>query len=392
MLEKKDLEMISESVAGIVEAKTAEMQKSLEDSIAQAVEAKMEEKGINKIEKKIFGAAKEVEGLEGKEKVAKFIKALFARDGEAVKAIVGKSMTEGTANDGGVLVPEEFRAEIARIAESFGLFRSLARVIPMRRDTLNLPKVTSSVSVSWPGEATAGTASQPVLGQVQLLSKTLVGITPISNELLEDADVDVVSLLSELFAEAIAGEEDNQGFSGSGSPFTGILNVAGTNLVTMAGGHTSFDDISADYLRDLITKAKVTTLAGAGFYMHPEVWARVQKIKENNQHIASFANPLVTKDAPNGAGVVGYIWGKPVYLTEKITATDAVATKFVIFGNLKYAYLGDRKQVTMTVSEHATIGAANMFESNMSALRVTERVGIVIALPSAFSILKTAAA
>lgn len=392
MLEQKDLETISESVAGIVEAKMKETEKTLQDSIAAAVEAKMEEKGINKIEKKIFGAAKEVEGLEGKAKVAKFIKALFARDGEAVKAIVGKGMTEGTAADGGYLVPEEFRAEIVRIAEDFGIFRRLARVIPMRRDTLNLPKVTSSVTVSWPGEATAGTASQPVLGQVQLLSKTLVGITPISNELLEDADVDVVELLSELFAEAIAGEEDNQGFSGSGAPFTGVLAVAGTNLVTMVGGDTSFDDISADYLRDLITKVKVSTLSGAGFFMHPEVWARVQKIKENSQHIASFANPLITKDAPNGAGVAGYIWGKPVYLTEKITGTDAVATKFVVFGNLKYAYLGDRKQVTMTISEHATIGAANMFESNMSALRVTERVGIVIALPSAFSILKTAAA
>ncbi len=368
------------------------LEKSLPELVGKIIDSKFEEKGINKIEKKIFGGMKEVEGLEGKEKMAKFIKAVYNRDKEMAAAIVGKTaMTEGTDSQGGYLVPEEFRAEIVRLAEDFGIVRKLCRVIPMKRDTLNLPKITSSVTVYWPGEATAGTVSQPVLGQVQLLSKTLVGLTPLSNELLEDADVDTVTLLVELFAEAISGEEDNQGLMGSGSPFTGVMAESGTTVVTMTSGKDTFAELDADDLRDLISGVKPLALIGAAFYMHRTVWAIVQKLKENSQHIASFANPIVSGDASKATGIVGYIWGYPVYLSDKMPTTTAVSTKFILFGSLRFAYLGDRKQMTVAVSEEATIGSTNLFESNMSAVRITERIAFKVALASAFSILKTAA-
>ncbi len=384
MTEIKTLEQVGEVISEVLE-------KSLPELVGKIIDGKLEEKGINKLEKKIFGSAKEIEGLEGKERTARFIKAVFNRDKETAMALAGKAMTGGTDANGGYLVPDEFRAEVVRMVEDFGIVRKLARVIPMKRDTLNLPKITSSVTVYWPGEATAGTASQPVLGQVQLLAKTMVCLTPLSNELLEDADIDTVGLLVELFAEAIIGEEDNQGLMGSGSPFTGIMSASGTNLVTMASGKETFQELDADDLRDLISQVKVMALPGAAFFMHRNVWAIVQKLKENSQHIASFASPIVSGDASKATGIVGYIWGYPVYLSDKITGTTAVSTKFMIFGNLKFLYLGDRKQMTVDISQDATIGSANMFESNMSAVRITERIALTVALASAFALLKTAA-
>jgi len=388
MLEQKDLEQVGEVFAQALE----KTMPTILEKTGEAIEKKFEEKGYNKIEKKIFGFAKEVEGLEGKEKIARFVKAVFNRDKETARAISGKAMTEGTDSQGGYLVPEEFRAEVIRLAESFGIVRNQCRVIPMKRDTLNLPKITTSVSVYWPGETNAGTVSAPVLGQVQLLAKTLVGLTPISNELLEDADVDTVSMLAELFAEAIAGEEDAQGLIGDGSPFEGVLNDSDINIVTMESGKTDFTDITVDYLRDVISKVKPLALSGAGFYMHRGVWNIVQKLTENGQHISTFSNPIITGDASKGVGIVGYIWGYPVYLPEKMDSVSGAGKKFILFGNLQFAYLGDRKQMTMAVSEEATIGTTNLFESNMSAVRITERIGFKVALGQAFACLKTAAA
>lgn len=379
-------------------AQLSEMiEKSLEKmdiagTVEKAVEAKLEEKGIGAMHKKIFGASEDVKDLEGKEKCARFVKALFAKDREVLTALSSKAMTGGTAADGGYLVPDEFRSEVIRLVEDFGIVRKMARVIPMKRDTLNLPKVSASVTVSWPGEATAGTASQPTLAQVQLLAKTLVGLTPMSNELLEDADVDVVALLVELFAEAIAGEEDGQGLVGTGSPFTGVIAAAGTTVVTMAAGKDTFAEADLDDYRDLISQVKSTVLSGSAFFMHRSVWGLVQKLKENSQHVGAFQNPIVSTNAPQGVGVAGYLWGYPVYLSDKMPSVTAISTKFVIFGNLRYLYLGDRKQVTMSVSQDATIGAFNLFEMNMSAVRVTERIGLSVGLGEAFSILKTAAA
>lgn len=387
MLEQKDLEQVGEVVSSVLE-------KALPDTVNSAVEKALEAKGINAIEKKIFGSAKEVEGLEGKEKSARFIKAVFGRDKETARALVGqKALNEGTDNAGGYLVPEEFRSEVIRLAEDFGIIRRQCRVVPMKRDTMKLPKIASSVTVYWPGEATAGTESQPVLGQVSLVAKTLVGLTPITNELLEDADVDTIDLLVQLFAEAIAGEEDNQGLMGSGSPFTGVMNASGTTVVTMASGKDTFSELTADDLRDLVSQVKPLALGGSGFYMHRAVWAIVQKLKDTSgQYIASTSNPLITGDASKATGVVGYVWGYPVYLSDKLPSTTAVSTKFILFGNLKFAYLGDRKQMTIAISEEATIGSVNLFESNMSAVRVTERIAFETALASAFAILKTAAA
>lgn len=365
----------------------------IEGKAKNIIEKTIEEKGLADIKKKIFGNTEKIAKLEGKEKTAKFIQAVAKKDTGTIEAILNeKALVEGTDSAGGYLVPEEFRAEVVRMAEDYGIIRKLARVIPMKRDTLNLPKVTASVTVYWPGEAVAGTASQPTLGQVQLLAKTCVGLSVLSNELLEDADVDTIDLLVELFAEAIAGEEDSQGLVGSGSPFTGILNTSGVNIATMGAGDTAFSNLDADDLRDMISRLKPLALAGAGFIMHRSVWGIVQKLKENSQHIASFSNPLVTGDASKGTGVVGYIWGYPVYLSEKMPSTSAADTKFIIFGNLKYLYFGDRKQMSLKVSEEATVGSTNTFESNMSAVRITERIGMAVGLETAFCVLKTAAA
>lgn len=364
----------------------------IEGKAKKVAEKTMDEKGLDAMKAKLFGATKGYDKLEGKEKIAKFTRAVARKDVEAIKAINEKAMTEGTDNAGGYLVPEEFRAEVIRLAEDFGIVRGNARVIPMKRDSLVLPKVTSSVNVYWPGEGVAGTESQPVLGQVQLLAKTCVGLTVQSNELLEDAEVDTVALLMELFAEALAGEEDSQGLVGSGSPFTGILETSGVNVVTLGSGDTAFSNLDADDLRDMITQLKSLALNGAMFIMHREVWGIVQKLKENGQHIATFSNPLVTKDASKATGIVGYVWGYPVKLSDKMPSTSAVSTKFIIFGNMKYLYMGDRKQMTLKISEDATVGSNNVFEQNMSAVRITERIALAVGLETAFAVLKTAAA
>lgn len=384
---KEQLEAMAKSIVEGIKADLPEM-------IGKEVETRLEEKGISKINNKLFGGQAELSKLEGVEKMTKFFRAIRFGDAETANTLTAKekAMSGGTDANGGYLVPDEFRTEVARIAENFGIIRQLSRVIPMKRDTLRLPKITATVAVYWPGEGVAGTASQPTLGQITLLAKTMVCLTPVTNELLEDADADTIALLVELFAEAIAGEEDNQGLTGSGSPFTGVLADAGVTVVTQATGDTTFAKITADYMRDMISSVKPLVLQGAVFVMHRSVWATVQKLKgSDGQYIATTANPVTTGDATAGVGIVGYAWGFPVYLSEKMPSSTALSTKYVIFGNFKYLYFGDRKQMTVAMSEQATVGGTNLFEANMSALRITERIGLTLALPTAFVALKTSA-
>ena len=358
----------------------------------------MKEHGLDKIDRQYgnhpFLSPSEVKGLGKQEKVVKFIRALVTKDYVTVKAL-----SEGVDSAGGFQVPEEFAAEVNRIVEDFGLVRKLSRKIPMSSDTLNVPRLSASVSVSFPGENTAGTESEPVRENVQLLSKTAVGLTVESNEMLADANIDIVALLAELFGEALAGEEDLQGFVGTGAPFQGIIGETGTNIVTLAAGKNTFEEADADDYRDGISQVKPWSLQGAAWFLHRTVWGAVQKLKDSNgAFIASALNPIMNPVAGTpqslafGNLIVGTLWGYPVYLSDKLPATsDGVqaSKEFAIFGNLTHLYMGTREGMNMSISDSATVGTNDTFAANQSALRVTERFALSVGLPAAFAVLKT---
>jgi len=377
-------------------------EEQLKALLGQAVEARIKELGLDQIDRKfgmypahLIGKSQEdLAKLDKKQRVAAFFKAVYHRDAPTLANF--KAMNEGTGSAGGFVVPDEFAAEVNRIVEDFGLVPKLSKPYPMGSDTLRIPRLSASVTVSYPGEGAAATASQPTLAEVLLSSKTLVGITPLTNELLEDANVDLVDLLTELFAEAIAGEADNQGLAGVGTPFTGILGDAGVSVVTAPTGNSTFELASTpDNLRDLIAQVKPWALQGAAFVMHRTVWAIVQKKKSSTggDYFASAATPVLTPSGVVGMpnAVAGTLWGYPVYLSDKMPSTTAVSTKYIIFGNLRHLYWGRRKDIGVDIAREGTVGADNLFEKNMSAVRVMQRHAIAVGLPAAFAALKTSA-
>jgi HK97 family phage major capsid protein len=330
--------------------------------------------------------------LEGKEKTAKFLSALYNKDANSIAMF--KSLTEGTNANGGFLVPEEFASEVNRVVEDYGLVAKLARKFPMNSDTLNVPRLASSVTIYYAGEATAGTASQPVFENVQLLAKTAIGLTPMSNELLADANVSVVDLLTELFAEAIAGDLDLQGLVGTGT-FTGILADTGVTVVQPSAGNSTFTLCSTvDNMRDLIANVKPWSLQGAGYIMHRTIWALLQKSKASTsgEYFGSAVNPMLTGTNQGfPTAQAGTLWGYPVYLSDKMPSTTAISTKYVIFGNLKHLYVGMRQEMAVSISSEGVIGGVSLFETNQSAVRVITRHAVAVGLPTAFAVLKTSA-
>ena len=159
---------------------------------------------------------------------------------------------------------------------------------------------------------------------------------------------------------------------------------------------TLFDRLYFDYLAPQKTAKAYHTLFGmAG----PELWVLyrrhrdiVQSIKENGQSIVSFCNPVITADYKGGlVSPSAMLLGHPVYTSSQMPSTTAVATKFMIFGNFKYYYFGEREGKRVDRSDSATVAGRSLFETNCIALRIEERIAMAIGLPAAFSILRTAA-
>lgn len=398
------MQMTEEQLQEVIAKSLSEgMTKHLGEVVNAKLEEKMKELNIDKIDRK-YGMIpmlnmedeKAALRLTKKQRIADFVKAVFFQDAAKLMEMgCAKAMTNQTGSAAGFTVPEEFLAEVARIAEDFGYIRKFARKITMKRDVLDAAALGTSVTTYWPGEANAGTESNPIFTQPELEAKTLVGISTASNELLADTGIDLVDFLMTIFGEAMAGEEDNQGFTGTGAPFTGALTDANVTIVNMASTNTAFSNVTLDNLIDLQANVKSSVLPSSAYFMHRTVWAYVKKLTESSQHILSFANPQVlANQGPGLLAPAGYIQGYPVYLSDKMPASSAsaVSTKFILFGSLPMGMMfGDRQSVEMQIAKEAVVNSVSMFERNLSAIRLTERIGIVIAQPTALVVLKTAA-
>lgn len=120
------------------------------------------------------------------------------------------TMTEGTGSTGGYLVPEEFTNELLAFARLQSLGLRYCRVWPMSEMIRTVPVESTGVSVAWTSEGSAATETEPTVGEVTLTAKKLDAFGVVTNELLADSAIDIVSWLTQLFAEAIGQELDNQ--------------------------------------------------------------------------------------------------------------------------------------------------------------------------------------
>lgn len=162
---------------------------------------------------------------------------------------VKATLVEASDTLGGYLVPEDLRLDIIQRLAGQTVVRGRATTITTTRDAVDWPKLnggndqyTSAVRVTWVAEQpTAGTAAtNPTFGFERIPVHTVMAETFLSRNLLEDVAVDLVGLLSRLFAEATAIDEDYQFLVGSGvgkpqgimpggTPLTGITLVASGN-------------------------------------------------------------------------------------------------------------------------------------------------------------------
>ena len=196
-----------------------------------------------------------------------------------------------------------------------------------------------------------------------------------------------------LFAEAIAKEEDIQFFAGTGSPWTGLLNTGTIPHVDQASGDAT--QLTAEDLLDLIDATPTGALNGAKFYFHRSILSVLRKLKGSDGQFI-LQNP--------GNGLPATLWNYPYETSDAFPALADVSTgeAYILFGNLKTgAIFGDKQQIRIKLLDQATVGdtdtesgegtSINLAEQDMVALRIVERVGYVVALPKAMTVLKASA-
>jgi len=370
-ISKKQTEL-SDSDKDLLKGLVEELGKKVESAVDKAVEAKFEAKKAKKatnaledLAKKDSFIAKLLKGkdltqgadqLTSKEKMVAFFYAAVNRDTKTLKAL-----SEGTAADGGYLFPDEFRSEIVRELEDTNALRSLVRVIPMRRDTIDWPSLVSSVKVYWTAENAAKSTTTAHFGEKSLTARKVAAILYASDELIEDSqDIDVVNLIIELFAEAIRTEEERVIVAGNGTTEPEGLTQA-TIASRSVAGDLSFDEIKRlDYLLPVKYRRNAT------WVINPVNVEELALLKDNDGRYL-WQDAVTENELPR-------LMGRPVYETAWCPEDE------IYFGDLRIGYvLGDRKRMTVKVSQDTETA----FTKDQTAIRVVERIGGLVILPAA---------
>jgi len=268
---------------------------------------------------------------EQKEHIAKFAIDVMINDKAA--------LNEGTAAQGGYTVPEIWETEMQALARLNSVAIKDCRIWPMSTDTTLIPKENGAVSVDWANEKSANSESEPTVDQITLSAKRLGAYSESSTELVEDSFVDIVSWLTELFAEAQGQEIDKQVFVGT--TFTSSLKG---NAGATISGSGAYSAITYTDFASAITQIEAPRRVGAKYYLDKSMAYYVRTMKDGS-------NRLIYQ-MPNGTdpeNIYNYLMAE----VPQMTNTPAAADTGFFFGNLRKAYaLGRRRGMTMKVNPY----------------------------------------
>lgn len=286
---------------------------------------------------------------------------------------VSGALTTSDNSKGGFLVPDEMQRTLIRLREERGVFPRFANRVPMGADIIRVPRLLSDVTSYWVGETSEITASDPGLGEAEIMARKIGALCKISSELDEDAIIDIGDMVTLSIAYSMADKIDEAGFNGDGtSTYGGILGlknaIHSSATSTAATGNTGAITLDLDDFEAAVGMYPEYPGASPRWFMHRAFYyasaARLMDAAGGNTNV----------NLANGSSETMFL-GYPVTFCQVLlsTTTASPATIYGYFGDLRLgATYGTRRSMRTEVSTE------RYFETDMIGLKVTERLGITI--------------
>jgi uncharacterized protein len=359
-----------------LEKKMGELTKSLDTVVTR--------KNVN-----FSSKAKFSKDISKEEKTKLWFKGLVTNSFSEYVDVVGKqAMT--TDDNGAIIPPEEFIAEVSRLEEEYGV---AARYVNLRRTSNNsLRGIKGGDDLEFVKTSELGLKSKQETSyeQYNLTHLEYTGIVPVSDTLLEDSAIDLWADLTNRFARANAKRQDELIFTENDTDddVYGILNATGTAQISVGSSIDDFDGSDGvDALNEMLYAVPSPSMSNGRFYLHRTVLGRIQRMKDDDgRHIWQ---PGID------GGVTGTIWGMPYTLTEVMPSLTEVeeGDPFLIFGDLRNTILSVRVPMQTQFFNTGVITNSdgdvllNLMQQDAQAIRARVRMNQVHVHPEAYSLL-----
>ena len=369
-VETKASEQETESkvVADVADRIAEKLAKMIIDN--KGITANADKKSLNEeIKTKIFTNSKglqeieypsDLKSLSKDEKIVTFFKALVFSKRDFASQQVLRALVEGTDSEGGYLVPQELRTEVFRVLPDMTIMRNLARVLPMTTDYMRINSLGARPIAYWVSEYQSLSTTSADFGEIVLNPHDLNCLLPISTQLLQDANIDLVQFIIQLFAEAMGLAEDQAFFTGSGTGQP--KGISQETLRTVTASNT----ISFDNVIDLIDTVpqRVRMSPKAAFVGNRAVISKLRKIKDSQ-------GDYIWRDGKGGVGGGGEnqrlpdtLYGYPFW------EDNFLGQREMYFGDWSMYIIADRQ----TMSVQTTTEGGDAWRRNSLEIKATERV------------------
>lgn len=262
-----------------------------------------------------------------------FIRGTETRDASPV------NMTYG-AN--GAVIPDTIMNKVIdRVKEISPLFAMATRYAV--KGDITIPKIdrtSGDITVAFSAEFSSLTANGFKFGSVTLSGHLAAALVLISKQLINNSQIDVVSIVIQKLAENIAAFVENFLLNGDSSiSDSGLKGSVDTvnNVKTVA----SVAALGSDDLIDVQDKIPDAYQTNACWIMSPSVRTKIRKLKDGQN------NYLLIADYTKGSGYT--LLGKPVYVTDNLPSAASAASGDII------AYYGDFSGLAVKTGEQAEI-------------------------------------
>ena len=352
-----------------------------------------------KIAEKLFKTEKEVvdDNVVAKVKENEKVKN-FAN---AIRSV--RNMNEGTGTEGGYTVPEDVSTDIERLREAkFNLAQLVSvETVSTMSGKRTYKKRSSQTGFSKVGEGNAiGTKNTPQFDRISYEIGKYAGILPVTNELLEDSDANIYSLLTEWIADESRVTRNKliieEIMTKTKTELTGlddikkVLNVtlgqafkSTSKIVTNDDGLQYLDtlkDSDGNYLLQPSPSDPMNLVLAAGATVVPIRVVPNADLASENVYTASTDQTVTagktyyTRSGSEGSYVYTVV-AEPTGNPSSSSYYEVTASQIpVIIGDLKEGIkLFDRKKVNILASNTAAAGELNAFEEDLTLYRAVER-------------------
>lgn len=282
-----------------------------------------------------------------------------------------KALSEMIDSQGGYLVPPDFANEMIEVAQNIAQIRSVAKKSNTSRAELEYSKLTQRATVAWGNESIAVSPQDLALGLEAIPVNELTALVLVPNTLLEDAESNVWSDLTDIFGKDMAFGEDLAFSVGDGNkkPEGLVANKDVQARAIKSGAAATLTD--SDVLLTALYNNKIVYRRNATWAMNSTAEALVRKMKDNyGQYLWA---PGLEPGRP------AHLLGRPVINPEGLP--DIAAGTFpIVIGDFSSGYrVVDRRGVTIQrlVERYA--------EFRQTGFLVTKRVGGQVVLAEAFT-------